>query len=113
MDDPEFQKHIREKIEAERLARRALGVAEGASPEEIKRAWRRSCLEHHPDRNRGDPAAQQRFRVVNGAYQLLARRTWSEGLVKELRDQVTSPIDERYNVENAWGFFLWWRDKFF
>lgn len=49
-----------------------LGIERGASPDEVKRAFRRRAAEYHPDRNPDDPAAQERFTEVNAAYQLLS-----------------------------------------
>ncbi|HEY6104099.1 MAG TPA: DnaJ domain-containing protein, partial [bacterium] len=43
-----------------------LGVERGASPEEIKRAFRRLAREHHPDVNKDDPEAE-RFKEINEA----------------------------------------------
>jgi molecular chaperone DnaJ len=48
-----------------------LGVERGASPEEIKRAFRRLAREHHPDVNKDDPEAE-RFKEINEAYQVLS-----------------------------------------
>lgn len=48
-----------------------LGVARSASQDEIKRAYRRLALKHHPDRNRGDSAAAQKFKEVQAAYEIL------------------------------------------
>lgn len=48
-----------------------LGVGRGASEAEIKSAFRRLAVKHHPDRNPGDPDAQQRFTEINQAYQIL------------------------------------------
>ena len=48
-----------------------LGIARGASDEEIKRAFRKLALEYHPDRNRSDGAAD-RFKEINEAYQVLS-----------------------------------------
>ena len=48
-----------------------LGVGSSASPEEIKRAYRRLARELHPDVN-PDPTAQQRFKEVTAAYDVLS-----------------------------------------
>lgn len=48
-----------------------LGVAETASDEEIKRAYRRLALRHHPDRNPGDRRAEERFKELSEAYAVL------------------------------------------
>ena len=48
-----------------------LGVARGASDAEIKRAFRKLAQQWHPDVNQ-DPAAQERFKEINDAYQILS-----------------------------------------
>lgn len=48
-----------------------LGVTRTASADEIKRAYRRLAKEHHPDRNRGDKRAEERFKEIQAAYEVL------------------------------------------
>src|ERR1700761_1470473 len=48
-----------------------LGVAKGASGEDIKRAYRKLAMQFHPDRNPGDAAAEQKFKDVSHAYDIL------------------------------------------
>ncbi len=49
-----------------------LGVGRDASPDEIKRAYRKLALKHHPDQNKGDPSAETRFKEAAEAYDVLA-----------------------------------------
>ncbi len=48
-----------------------LGVNRDADDAEIKKAYRKLAMKHHPDRNPGDAAAEQSFKDVNNAYEIL------------------------------------------
>src|SRR5512145_2960456 len=48
-----------------------LGLKEDASLEEIRKAYRKLALHYHPDRNRGDAGAEERFKAISEAYAVL------------------------------------------
>ena len=49
-----------------------LGLTSSATPEEIKKAYRTQALKFHPDRNTTDPKAEEKFKELAGAYEILS-----------------------------------------
>ena len=59
-----------------------LGIDRNASPEEIKKAYRKNAVKYHPDKNSGDPKAEKKFKEISEAYEIL-----SDEQKKSLYDQ--------------------------
>ena len=51
---------------------KALGVAKTAKPAEIKAAYRKLARKYHPDANKGDTSAEERFKEISEAYSVLS-----------------------------------------
>jgi len=102
-----------DKLSVTRAAGRILEVRESVSRAELKRAYRRASLKYHPDHNKGDSDANRKFVLVKCAYELLAEDKPCPELLKEINDWPGVPDDDSYELDNQWGHFLWWRDKFF
>jgi len=73
-----------------------LGVEKTASPEEIKKAYRKLALKHHPDRNKGNKDAEEQFKKISEAYAVLSD--------KEKRQQYdtvgAAGFQQRYSQED-------------
>ncbi len=48
-----------------------LGVGEDADADDIKKAYRKAAMKRHPDRNQGDAAAEEKFKEINEANEVL------------------------------------------
>ena len=57
-----------------------LEISRMADPEQIKKAYRKLALQYHPDRNPGDSVAEERFKEIGRAYEILSdpvRQVWN------------------------------------
>ncbi len=48
-----------------------LGVNKGASKDELKKAYKKLAIKHHPDKNKGDSKSEEKFKEINAAYDVL------------------------------------------
>jgi hypothetical protein len=92
---------------------RILEVEVDANHHELKKAYRRASVRYHPDHNHDDPDADKRFTLIRCAYELLAENKPCPALLEEIRSWDDVPGDDKYKLDNPWGHFLWWREKFF
>jgi molecular chaperone DnaJ len=67
-----------------------LGVSRDASEEEIKKNYRRTAMQYHPDRNPGDNEAEEKFKSASEAYEVL-------------RDPEKRRVYDRYGIEGLKG----------
>jgi DnaJ-class molecular chaperone len=75
-----------------------LGVKKGATETEIKKAYRKLALQYHPDRNKGDKAAEEKFKEVTKAYEVL-----SDPSKKQTYDQFGEAAFEQGGAGGAGG----------
>lgn len=74
-----------------------LGVSRGASPEEVKSAYRRLARRYHPDVNPDDPSAEEKFKEVGEAYAVLSDPE------KRQRFDRTGSMDEQQGGADFFG----------
>jgi curved DNA-binding protein len=79
-----------------------LGVPRGASADEIKKVYRKLAMKYHPDRNPGDKQAEDHFKEINEAYQVL-----SDPQKRSRYDQLGESYSQWQQNGGAPGNFDW------
>ncbi|MFH1809872.1 MAG: J domain-containing protein [Pseudomonadota bacterium] len=82
-----------------------LGVSRGASPEEIKRAYRKLAKKYHPDATGGEAASSERFKEVSAAFEVLGDAD-RRALYNEFGDDALRP---NFDAEKARAYQKWAR----
>ncbi len=88
-----------------------LGVARSASEADIRAAFRRLAMQHHPDKNPDDPSAAERFKDINNAYQILSdeqkRAAFDRFGAAAFRPGGGAPVDFDFpGIEDLFGDLL-------
>jgi molecular chaperone DnaJ len=78
---------------------KTLGVGKGASDEEIKKAYRKLARKYHPDRNPGDKKAEERFKEISQAHDVL-----SDADKRKAYDRGSGPFGNFANAASGAGF---------
>ncbi|WP_110955845.1 J domain-containing protein [Massilibacillus massiliensis] len=82
-----------------------LGVSKDAGEEEIKKAYRKLAKKYHPDVNRDNPVAEQKFKDVGEAYRILsdkqARRSYDTAAQKTAKTASKEPRRQSFETNDA------------
>lgn len=94
-----------------------LGVSKNATADEIKKAYRKLAFKYHPDQNPGDKVAEEKFKKITAAYDVLGdeekRRQYDNGGFNPFEQAYSSNQSDTYqqwagNYQNAYGDFWSW-----
>lgn len=77
-----------------------LGVSEDADADEVKKAYRKGAMKYHPDRNKGNAEAEEKFKELNEANEVL-----SDSVKKQQYDAFRKGD---FWAAGMWGFGWWW-----
>ena len=94
-----------------------LGVSKNATADEIKKAYRKLAFKYHPDQNPGDKVAEEKFKKITAAYDVLG----DEAKRRQYDNGGFNPFEEAYSsgqtnqtYQNAYGqdFWSWFTNSY-
>ena len=96
-----------------------LGVSKNASADEIKKAYRKLAFKYHPDQNPGDKAAEEKFKKITAAYDVLGdeekRRQYDNGGFNPF-EQAYSANQTNQSYQNTYtqgqDFWSWFTNSY-
>nr|XP_057912024.1 dnaJ homolog subfamily C member 5-like [Doryrhamphus excisus] len=102
MDDPDRPQ--RKMSTAGDSLYKVLGLQKGASAEEIKKAYRKLALRHHPDKNPDNPEAAERFKEINNANSILSDE--NKRVIYDEYGSMGLYVAEQFGDESVKYYFL-------
>lgn len=89
-----------------------LGVPKTATADEIKKAYRTLAFKYHPDRNQGNAEAEEKFKQISAAYDVLGdetkRRNYDLGYTTDSAYSNQSQRQYQYTYQNPFGDETFW-----
>ncbi len=86
-----------------------LGVSRTATADEIKKAYRKLAMKYHPDKNPGNKAAEEKFKGINEAYDVLSD-TKKRGLYDQMGSDY-SHYQQQGGVPNGYNWDQWYQQN--
>lgn len=114
-NDNNFMDEVNRQLKIQKAAAEILGVSMKATAEELKTAYRKAAQKFHPDHNQENSDANKKFTMIKCAYDILVNGNVSNSQLDEIKfwDIGASKSNQKYDVNNDWGHFLWWKERFF
>ncbi|KAM8847304.1 dnaJ (Hsp40) homolog, subfamily C, member 5 gamma a isoform X1 [Synchiropus splendidus] len=109
MAEPNAARPQRKMSTAGESIYKVLGLEKGASPEDIRKAYRKLALKYHPDKNPDNPEAAEKFKEINNANSIL-----NDENKRKIYDEYGSMglyVSEQFGEESVKYYFLmskWW-----